>query len=694
MLSPAALKTGYDRPPATPRLPLQLQSAQASWRKMRHLSPLSARGPAPVGDFSPQEAFASSREFNITMPSSSAVSPQVSQLNESAGYILRKADLEAGEDVRFAHHFPETTATDRSTCRHRAASISNRDLQSEIRHVLENHSNFLTMLDGPIPMMQHTQRRTRVIGLGKVYTRAQRRAIERFDEIDAHRAKREEVFEDIGDSHRRHEIRLEFFRDRHELVLPEIEAGFLSKDGQCVDVKRLQRKCFVDRRANAPAVATSAAPEITVQPVSPDGLAPGGEGLTTAPSGALQVAVGTSAQSLSTVFSVESLAQRQHRLADQRQLRNERLENVRSEGRRRALQKRCEMLEDVQRKATRQELAVKLRAVCVYLAVAAAAEVAHRMVQGWRGSLILFALTGHGSFIRSNLSVQASETDRLRLVAEGPLRRFNEMSAIWQQEAERQDKRDRVYKKLGHTLRCVLFVVRVKKKSVIHRCADTVRHFIEAAVRGHEARIAVRRYMTSIRKMQRLTLGWIQYRRFLHKKVYLPAIWEMETRELIANLPGFEGAMSRKSPTRSERKSSMAGLQRGKTMSASPARSEKRPAHTMQVEPEVMALLAKYRMSDEQRGDICLQLVRDGVSRWWARYVEYKLIMSNNKSSFMKWMATVHAVGLTRNDDAYKPPDPQPATYPEELKTVDPVRLQAFVLEALQPIILEAAGSR
>jgi len=371
-------------------------------------------------------------------------------------------------------------------------------------------------------------------------------------------------------------------------------------------------------------------------------------------------------------------------------------------------------LGDAQRKAVRRETAERFKSLCTYLAVAVAAEVCHRVTEGWKGSKMLFALTTSGSHVLSvrslspEKSVVAQAGSNVYLVAAAPLIRLNELWTATCNKEEDRKRRDRTYNKLAHTLRCLLFVTRLRKKARKHRAADILKVFLEETHKGAQARMGMRRYVRSIMKLQKFTMDFINYRRMLWQKIYMPALLEIETRVLIANIPSLQDAFAKKleenrfkkpSGRRQTRSTTDAVARQQSGTTTGPLRksrtsgpSEKKALVTLEGEQEMLAILAKYRLTEEQRTDIFHQMIRAAKERWWVQYKKYKLTKASNKSEFLRWVAMAHSVGLW-GSGTQKPPEPDCISYPEELKNVDIPMLHKLVSEALQPAISEASAN-
>lgn len=530
-------------------------------------------------------------------------------------------------------------------------------------------------------------------------SRSQRKAMQMFDLIDSGTMDQDEVFATIGTPLQRVEMRLEFFRDRSEGPICEIEERFMHQDKrlgmQMIDIDKL-------RSAREPLRATARKP--TLPPIEAEELAK-------------HLIRQESASSW-----LECAAERSVRLKSLGQERDQRITAHRAMARQSDLERRCAQLEQNQARAARRGTADRARLLLKWLTVAGSFHVMSRELRHHLGD--------PGERQRIMASARAHkhwETARTLVMAEVAEQR----KAVLKESFARRHEQLLTLPFWKKALAPIMFVAKLRRAQARSRSVDIMKVFIEAAWKGMTFRKQMRAYLNNVRFLQRAAMVAIKFRNCVKQFVYFPWLWEVETqilseklgdtlphgmtKRMIANhrthwnlearlqdlrkisvqRVGFqfskslEGKMRAKDPIKRKDTRKHRGAIRADSWNIalfSETGEAMLPGFESKTQPHfVLAatqVLDKYRLPLEDRHRILGALLRGGVDRWWRAHLDYKKKKVEFAAAWKAWLIEVQALGPNARDDWQAfPPFP---TMPSLILECDVARLRHMVIDRLK----------
>eukprot|EP00927_Polykrikos_kofoidii_P024414 TRINITY_DN22205_c0_g1_i1.p1 TRINITY_DN22205_c0_g1~~TRINITY_DN22205_c0_g1_i1.p1 ORF type:complete len:699 (+),score=73.67 TRINITY_DN22205_c0_g1_i1:194-2290(+) len=593
------------------------------------------------------------------------LSPSVARKNRSTRAKLEELRL-ADEHVKRSGFISTGEHGEQSRAgRHlETLSASLQELENGLDTVRRNHSEFMDsqqqLSKAELPSVGPASRRKPQVSMqGKVVSRAQSNALKLFDDIDSRRTDKEAVFRAVPQASQRNELRLEFYRDRQELVLPPIEKTFMRWDESArvdmVDVKKVtdyakERQTKIDSASDTDMCA----------PVC----------------------------LLSPSHSVESLQQRAHRRAEKGELRERRIVSARDTQRRQLLIRRCAHLEELHFKANRRELANKHRSFFVYIALAIATEMFQRTIAGFRGLVELHALEDAEPFTLETLRPR-------RAIPNKALTRLNKfISRLRSSQVELQKRRAMISQWYLLT-RAIMFIVRLMRKPRMHVYAETIKHFLMESWRGFRIHRAVGAYRGHIIILQRHSRAALKRRERLRAEVYLPALHEVETHILLEAYQAFHSKKQSVTsvdiatpsvtvePKLNVHPTKNSGNDVGRSTQERKNLRKTLLVRTVTASDSFSVIIESLRLGQEQRHRIVHQLMRRNTDEWYGHYIEYMSSKEKLRQAWQRWFSALAEAHLGRELQTW-PTEPPTLSFPESLADVNMELLNDMVLTALK----------
>lgn len=400
-------------------------------------------------------------------------------------------------------------------------------------------------------------------------SRALERAALQFDAVDEGKLERGTVFEEVPPGHQRLDVKLEFFRDRTEMVLPPIESKFMCRDRQSgchiVDVMKLRAQqknpmavlsCEASaddmprpqsnpprspfQRRSLPHSARQMGPRPCVNSrVLPALLSEGGrleEQCST-----LSKYPSTKTLSMSTSASMESLLERAARLQECGKVRDLYAASVRNTERGMLSDRRLMQLDELQQKALRKTSATRQRLWGTWMAAALAMETFIRL---WKSFKMVYAVRNEvPGLLADAKSSQPSSGNAGELLWKHALAKVNmpsSLSPLSRKQLMRSfterlskeaygERRSLAQKNCGKLVYATRFIGKLLLQLRMHRSAALIVHFIQASWRGYSTRSNVKYYMRHIRLIQRSFRFACRIREYVCQYIILPSLWQVET---------------------------------------------------------------------------------------------------------------------------------------------------------------------
>mmetsp|Transcript_16812 Transcript_16812/g.29538 ORF Transcript_16812/g.29538 Transcript_16812/m.29538 type:complete len:713 (+) Transcript_16812:113-2251(+) len=569
-------------------------------------------------------------------------------------------------------------------------------------------------------------------GNNKVLSRAQTKACTQFDSIDSGKVDQAQVFAKIGQTPQRVETKLDFFRDRPELVLPQIEDRFMSIDKKSgsisVDLQRLQSLARQPLSAREPRKMRL---RILSDEDSDKNVEEGGLVMRQVQS--VETLPGTSRKSpfCSQLSLAESLEQRSLRMVAAAQTRDRRIAAAQKSVRSTGMEVRLLHLERLNSKADRKALAER-----------------HRILLTWVVTAISIKAFGSSVlWLRKQLSKGPPETQKkpekntqLWMKAKGQIFKdlgmnldANRLQMALQKRWALEDKARKgaqAFASWKFALRAIHFIYRLKLRLKKQVHAEAIKQFIEASWKGMNIRKAIRSFLVNTRMLQRAFRAAIALSDYTRRYVYHPALWEMETQILGDKLKTMlphgliktRLAMHKSAWDAESRKNHVRSLVEARNIKGCKARQlhapieKKRPKSGLKkrrgalrqdrwkaeavfsehgeavlpsfvskkVHPSVEAAIQvvdSYRIDPDARASICASMFRRAVDAWWESHLVYKSDSNQSRLAWKQWFIEVQALGKTRRDDwPVNPPVTEP---PSLLLSIDTQYLQSMLKDQL-----------
>mmetsp|Transcript_120287 Transcript_120287/g.218606 ORF Transcript_120287/g.218606 Transcript_120287/m.218606 type:complete len:128 (+) Transcript_120287:77-460(+) len=82
----------------------------------------------------------------------------------------------------------------------------------------------------------------------------------------------------------------------------------------------------------------------------------------------------------------------------------------------------------------------------------------------------------------------------------------------------------------------------------------------------------------------------------------------------------------------------------------------------------MLSIIDKYRMTDQDRHDICMTIWRESLERWWHAFVAYKEARTHHSELMQEWANRIIEMG-GHNSEMW-PDRPHLPQYPQEIMKV------------------------
>lgn len=531
-------------------------------------------------------------------------------------------------------------------------------------------------------------------------SRSQKKAMLMFELIDSGKIDKDEVFASIGTPLQRIETRLDFFRERSEGHILNIEEKFMVQDKrlgmQVVDLEKL----MLPRSAREPR-ATSR--KHLLPPIDAEELA-------------------SHQMSQETTSSwLESAAQRSLRLKTLGQERDQRIVATRATARQSDLERRGAKLQQLQAKAARRGTADRDRLLLTWLTVAGSfhvmsCDLRHHLGDPGERQRIILRARAQKLWEKARLMVMEKVSQQLNAVMQESFTRRHEQLLtlpLWKK-----------------ALAPIVFVAKLREARKRRRGIEVVKVFIEAAWKGMLFKKQMRAFLNNIRFLQRAAIAALKFRNGVRQFVFHPWLWEVETHILSEKLGdtlphGMTKKMIATHRTHWNLESRLQELRqissqrvgfhfgnnpKSKKRSQEPAKRKDTRRHRGAVRLDswnvavfselgeailpnfeakeqphwvvaAIQVLGKYRLPVEDRQRILRVMLRGAVDKWWQAHLEYKQKKVQFTVAWQQWRVEVQALGPAARD-AWPSPPAFP-TMPSLMLDCDVPRLRSMVVDRL-----------
>lgn len=546
----------------------------------------------------------------------------------------------------------------------------------------------------------------------RMLTPAQMRAMSNFGRIDTGKVSREKVFHSVPGAEQRLQTRLEYFRHREEQVTKRVEiyTEHLQTGEAVIDVFKLLRAPRLGLRRASDSTAGQAFEEVPGDPEEEEEEDPG---RMASPPSCLP-------EALESLVTAQSAAEKATGLDAANRRRDVRAGAVREHGRLLQLERRLQLLDDQQHKASRKATADRDRVLLGWVAAAIAAETMHRLRRTYAQVATVGGSGGEAPADAGawpGLSTQGYWRQAIRRSLDGarlapPLQ--GALAAVFRRQSE-QDRRallrqnaQRAWRRAAAVAR---FLVAIQRRARWNEAADVVKDFLEAAEGENKTMHAMKAYLRKIRMMQRCLRAALRFRKHVCKYIYLPTVWEVETRilgkalgvnqrTLDDEIDGHRRAWDREQrerdaqalgdarfpqihrPKRSSECGSVAGSVGGRRL-----------RNQVIISPHGRALgynkkiglgddVEQHRLSVAERTIIVNGLLRQGTTRYWLARDDYVFAMREHNIEWQQWKLEAQSLGPEFRDSW--PPFPVAPLQPAEVMKLDMPPLRDKVLSLLK----------
>jgi hypothetical protein len=250
-----------------------------------------------------------------------------------------------------------------------------------------------------------------------------------------------------------------------------------------------------------------------------------------------------------------------------------------------------------------------------------------------------------------------------------------------------------------------------------NKAADVIRDFLEAADADNKARFALKAYIRRMKLLQQALKAALRFRQHIVKYIYMPAVWEVETRALGQAMNVSNRALNSEirdhrrawDPATREQEALVLGEARfmrhvrqntlGSSVSprssvCSPRRRSSAVSQIL-ITPQGKALALKarpesrlgsdfdmHRLTKEERDDIVVGLLHQGTDRYWLAVQDYRAALHEYHMQWQHWRLEALAIGPSFRE-AW-PPEPVPPVQPTEMLKLDMPPLRAKVMKLLK----------
>ncbi|CAK0883841.1 unnamed protein product [Prorocentrum cordatum] len=548
----------------------------------------------------------------------------------------------------------------------------------------------------------------------RALTPAQMRAMSSFAQIDTGKVPREHVFHSVPGAERRVETRLEYFRHREDQVTKRVGVRWRIYTSQLetgelvIDVFKLLRAPRLGLGGKGVRASSSASQACREAPGALDEH----PGRVTPPQGCRAEAAERPATARTTAGRAAGTDAAGRR-------RDARADSVREHGRRLQLERRLQQLDDQQHKASRRATADRDRVLLGWVAAAIAAETMQRLRRAY--AQIAAASGGGGEAVEvracpgsptqshwrrvvSRSPGGAALAPPLQAALAGVLRRRREL----ERRARLRGSAQRAWRRAAAAAR---FLVAMQRRARCDRAVETIKDFLEAAWGENRTMHAMKTYLRRIRMMQRCFRAALKFRQHVCKYIYLPAVWEMETRilgkalgvnhrALDDEIDGHRRALDRElrereaqalsdarfpkshRPKRSSECGSVAGSVGGRRVRNQAILSAHGRALGHNKRHGLGDDVEQHRLSVAERTIIVKGLLRQGTARYWLAHDDYVLEMREFNIEWKQWRLEAQSLGQEFRDSW--PPVPIAPVPPAEMLKLDMPPLRDKVLSMLK----------
>ncbi|CAK9033829.1 unnamed protein product [Durusdinium trenchii] len=378
--------------------------------------------------------------------------------------------------------------------------------------------------------------------------RTQRLALRQFEEIDAGRLDPQSVFSRISGADKRVKVKLHYFRDRSDLVLPVIEDRYIMHDPKrdcfLVDLSLLQSECS-SLSARTPRKHVSSTGRLDEDDMS---FVPEADHVGASHAQAVELSVEPSSHQAVSRFdsqrtrpserSVQTAEQRALRLIRAARIRDERISICQHNVRNAELEWRLNHLQMSQQRDRRKQLASAQRILFSWVVVASATQF---MQTELLKSRWLKAARSHNFGDHYATRSRAHWQRAKNLVHKSVLESSKNMRDFRKVLHLRATRSKAAWQRWDHLMRIIKFITRLRVRFKFNRYADAIKQFIESSWRGMRFRSKVGVYLANVRVLQRAVRAAHRFRQNVKLYIFAPTLWELETQllgqKLKAHLP-------------------------------------------------------------------------------------------------------------------------------------------------------------
>lgn len=396
-------------------------------------------------------------------------------------------------------------------------------------------------------------------------SRAQSKAMQRFIEIDEGKVDKRVVFDGITSNYDRVKTKLEYFRERNELVLPPIEEQFMKRlartGGIVVDVAKLQLLRLAGPARSARSVSNRGSAQCgrrgfqTARELGEHSTYRESHEFCTATDShqgdtatvcALPVLSHASSKrtlsptrTLSPCSSLVSLRQRADRLAEMWHIRDLRIEHFREMVREKTWDRRYKILDELEKKNTRKQTNDRYRVLFTSLVLAMATK---EMLQNLTSYLEVYSTMKQTVEKEEELLVRdgtraikrfTEDQGHLKSISDKLVSRSRRFVVLkledsWNDEVRGRCKKH-AYQSWCHVMRLIRFCVKLLRRTRLNGYAEMIKHLINTSWRGYQVRASMKTYLKQVKLLQMGFRAAVKLRRHIRQNIFLPMVWEAET---------------------------------------------------------------------------------------------------------------------------------------------------------------------
>lgn len=559
-----------------------------------------------------------------------------------------------------------------------------------------------------------------------------RRVRKQFEEIDAGRLDPDKVFSTISGADNRVKLKLNYFRDRSDLVLPIIEDRYVTHDAQrdcfVLDLPLLQNNNTGSLSARTPRKQG----QILVGKSEEDDLdSPCSRGLSLEPSRQIDSQTRPSERSSR---SIETSEEKSLRLMRAARIRDERISIAQHNARCAEFEWRLNHFETCRRKDRRKQQASAQRILLSWLTLA-------YVSKQWQDAMLRDrwqrAARSHnfGDHYANRSKAHWQRAKNLVHKSVSESRNMHDFRRVLQIRTTRSKA---AWQRWDHLFVILKFLTRLMVRRKFNRAADAVKQFIESSWRGMHFRSKVGVYLTNVRLLQRSIRAAHRFRINCKLYIYAPYLWELETQllgeKLKAHLPknytkqkiqqhrqawdfdgrvralqemmkerqlkGLKGPMSEKkrqtlvvkAKAKPERERRRRGATRigmynerqviftdlGEAVHAGAGMPDRKQQQAWNVANHV---LDHYRLDLESRRNVVRLSYQQALDRWKNSHHAWQKQQHRLNILWQQWRLEIQALGKAQQE--HWPPPPPHIEPPAELFKVDTKKMTSLIIAGL-----------